>query len=126
MNSIKKKIKMKKKIQLIEAEINKVGDVVRISEELDQNYNHLVGIGVLSSMGTGSILSSSSVGGKELFPKNFEVEFIQTSSKVSPNNRFFKLEGVEAQGKKIEIDFQYNGEAQNYPIPLRIYLLLEK
>ena len=117
---------MKKKIQLLEAQVNKAGDVVRISEELDQNYKSLIGIGVLSSIGVGSTLMNSSVGGKELFPKNFEVEFLQSSSKVAPNHRFLKLEGVEAAGKKIEMDFKYEGEATTYPIPLKIYLLLEK
>lgn len=116
---------MKRKIQLIEANVKNEGSVVRFSEELDKDYKSLKGISFMTSIGLGHHLASSSVDGRELFPKNFEVEFLQSSVNVSPNNRFFKIEGVQAQGRKIELDFVDNGDAPTYPYDVKVYLLLE-
>ena len=116
---------MKRKIQLIETQVKSTGSTVRFSEELDRDYKSLKGISVLTSIGSGHLLASSSVDGLELFPKNFEVDFLQSSENVSPNLRFFTLEGVPAQGSKIEFDFVDNGTASAYPYDVKIYLLLE-
>ena len=65
------------KIQLIEKEIESANDLVRVSEDLDQGYEKVTGIAFLENIGTKHLLQSSSIDGKELFPKNFEVAFLQ-------------------------------------------------
>jgi len=116
---------MKRKIQLIETQVKRAGTIVRFSEELDRDYKSLKGISLLTVIGSGHILASSSVDGLELFPKNFEVNFLQSSDNVSPNQRFFTLEGIPAQGSKIEFDFVDSGKSISYPYDVKIYLLLE-
>lgn len=115
---------MNQKIQLIEKEVAKPGETVRISEDLDKDYKHLTGIGILWTMGKRNILASSSVSGKDLFPKNFEVAFLQSNTYVAPNQRFYPLE-EKAEGNKIEMDYKDGGFSKNYPYTLKIYLKLE-
>lgn len=112
------------KIQLIEKQIGAAGNSVRISEGLDKDYTRLTGISVLSTIGGGHTLQSSSVAGKDLFPKNFEVEFLQSNNAVAPDERFFTLD-EKAEGNKIELEFKDGGNAGNYPYTLKIYLKLE-
>ena len=114
-----------KKIQLIEKEVLRSGDTVRVSEDLDRDYKHLTGISFLDNVGLNSLLFSSSLDGKELFPKNFEVAFLQSNVFVPPNERFFTLKNKEANGNKIELDYKDGGTAVSYPYMLRIYLQLE-
>ena len=114
---------MKQKIQLIEGEVAEAGNRITLSEELDRSYKYLTGISILSNIGEKHLLSSSSVDGKELFPKNFEVKFLQSDISVAPNERFFTLKDREASGRRIEIDFQdVNGIS--YPYTVKIYLRL--
>ena len=115
---------MKQKIQLIEKPIDAEGASVSISEELDRSYQYLTGISILHHIGTGNLLKNSSIDGKELFPKNFEVDFIQSNASVSPNERFFSLAEKRAGGNKINIEFEDGGGADSYPYTLRIYLRL--
>jgi len=132
----------KTKIQLIEKEIKTQNSLVRISEELDYNYKKLVGIAVLNNIGKHHEFTSFNIDGNEVFPKNFEVAFLQTNSHVSPKDRFFPLDRI-ANGKKIEIEFKdinnttdnlispidiigakTEATASKYPYTLKIYLLL--
>lgn len=112
-----------KKIQLIEKQIASANDSVRISEELDRNYSRLEGISFLDNIGNAHTLNSFSVDGREVLPKGFEVLFLQSSSNVSPKQRFFPIE-EKAAGNKLEIDFQDGGDAPSYPYTLNIYLAL--
>ena len=114
---------MMKKIQLIEKEIAAAGSSVRISEELDRNYSKLEGVSFLNNNGTAHTLNGFSVDGREVVPKGFEVLFMQSSSNVSPNERFFPV-NEKAAGNKIEIDFQDGGDAPAYPYTLKMYLAL--
>lgn len=114
---------MKTKIQLLETTIVKANDIIRISEDFDIGYKHLEGVAVLSSIGTGHVFRSFTVAGAELFPKNFEVEFLQSSNHVAPNERFFKVKDI-ADGKKIEIEYIDSGNATSYPYSLKIYMYL--
>ena len=116
---------MKKRIQLIEKEVVEASQLVRISDELDRNYSRLTGISVLDKVGKDCLLHSSSVDGRELFAKNFEVEVLQTNSSVAPDERFFTVNGFRADGSQIEIEFQDGGNAAKYPYTLKIYLRLE-
>ena len=115
---------MKQKVQLLSKEITAEGSSVSISEELDRNYSHLTGISILDKIGTGNLFNSSSIDSRELFPKNFEVGFIQSNSSVAPNERFFSLSETKAAGNKIEIEFTDGGTAPSYPYTLHIYLKL--
>ncbi|WP_103071858.1 hypothetical protein [Aquimarina sediminis] len=116
---------MKTKIQLIETTITEAKDTVRISEDLDIGYSRLEGVAVLSSIGKGHILRSFTIAGAELFPKNFEVEFLQSSSHVAPNQRFFGVD-TPADGKKAEIEYIDSGKADSYPYSLKIYMHLSQ
>ena len=98
-------MRAKTKIQLIEKEITKKCSLVRITEELDQNYKKLKGVAVLHTIGAHHHFTSFNIDSVEVFPKNFEVAFLQTNAHVAPKDRFFPLEQV-ADGKKIEIEFQ--------------------
>lgn len=115
----------KAKIQLVEKQINGIGQSVRISETLDASYDKLTGIAVLWTAGTGHEFISSSINGEELFPKGFELEFLQSNTYVAPNQRFFKLNEI-AKGNKLELEFKdgRTGEGGT-PYVLKIYLLLE-
>ncbi len=115
----------KKKIQLIEKEITELNALVRISEELDRNYKMLTGIAVLITQGGGHTFASFSIDGVEVFPKNCEIEFFQSSTTVAPKDRFFPLK-ERAEGRKIEIDFQDRSHPQfgAFPRTLKIYLEL--
>ena len=115
---------MKQKIQLIEKEIPNANAAVRITEELDKDYQYLTGIAVLDNIGLSSILLHSSIDGNELFPKNFEVSFFQSNLFVAPNERFLTLVEKTAKGNRLELDFQDGGTAPNYPYTLKIYLKL--
>lgn len=114
-----------KKIQLIETSVKDPGGLSSISADLDLSYKSLTGIAVLTGIGQGHSLSSSSVEGKELFPKNFELAFIQSGEHVAPKDRFFPLEKIPASGRKIQLEYKDAGTAPSYPYNLKIYLLLE-
>jgi hypothetical protein len=117
---------MKQKIQLIEKVITG-GEPKNfsISEELDREYKYLTGIAILDGIGINNLFSTSSIDGSELFPKNFEVAFLQSSRNVAPDDRFFTLRNKKADGAKLDIDFWNGGSAQSYPYTLKIYLRLE-
>lgn len=112
-----------RKIQLIEKTVQSANDFVRIGEELDRGFEKLTGISCLDNIGLDSSLTSTSIDGKELLPKNFEVMFFQTNEHVAPDERFFSL-NVPAKGHRIEIEFQDGGSAPSYPYQLKIYLRL--
>ncbi len=123
---------MQKKIQLIEKLITTPDSLVRISEDLDRNYRRLTGIAILHNIGDKHTLRSFTIDSVEIFPKNFEVAFLQSNAYVAPKDRFFPLQEI-ADGKKIEIDFQdvqvfsknVNRDGTNaYPYTLKIYLEL--
>ncbi|MCB0396831.1 MAG: hypothetical protein KDD36_09270 [Flavobacteriales bacterium] len=111
------------KIQLLEKEVAAPGDTIRISEDLDKDYKKLTGISFLDNIGLDNILRSISLDGDDLFPKDFEVAFLQTSPFVAPDERFYSLDKM-ADGKKLEIDFQDDGTG-SYPKTIRVYLRLE-
>lgn len=114
---------MKQSIQVIEKTVNSKLATVRLSDELDRSYSKLTGIAVLDNIGDKGLLSTSSVEGNELFPKDFEVRFLQSSHSVAPDQRFFTIDR-EAKGNRIEIEFKDGGQAPSYPYQLRIYLRL--
>jgi hypothetical protein len=114
----------KKNYQLIEKEVTKASELVRISEDLDRDYKKLTGIAVLWTMGKHHNLSSSSLSGKDLLPKNFELAFLQSNTYVPVNDRFFELDEV-ANGNKIELEIKDGGYGKKYPYTMKIYLRLE-
>ncbi len=114
---------IKTKIQLLEKQVAKQNDVVTINEEFDYGYKYLKGVAILSSIGEGHTFRSFNISNTELFPKNFEVEFLQSNSAVTPNERFFKIHNI-ADGKKLELEFIDSGAAPRYPYKLKVYLLL--
>ena len=117
---------MKSKIQLLESEITTRGSLVRLSDELDRNYAHLVGIAMLDTISPSHEFRSSTIEGREVFPKNFEVAFLQSSHHVSPKDRFFPLR-EQAGGNRIEIEFQDRSPEVSFsPYTLKIYLLLHE
>ncbi len=116
---------MKTKVQLIEREVKTPGEIITLAEELDRDYKKLTGISLLDNNGLNSLLQTSSVNGKELFPKNFEAAFVQSGINVPPDQRFFTIHDREAGGYNIEIVFTDGGTAPKYPYTLKIYLRLE-
>ena len=114
-----------KKIQLIEKEIPVAGATVKINEELDRDYAEMTGIAFLDNIGLNCLLNSSSIDGEEVFPKNFEVAFLQSNVFVPPNERFFSLQDKKAGGNKIELEFKDGSTAASYPYTLKIYIRLE-
>lgn len=116
---------MKKKIQLLEKEIAEPNQFVRITEELDNGYDKLTGILFLEKVGKNCLITSSSIDGKEVFPKNFEVENLQSNLAVAPDDRFFSIHDQKAKGCSIDIEFKDGGRAENYPYTLKIHLRLE-
>lgn len=110
--------------QLLEKEITKANDLVHISENLNKDYKKLTGLAILWTMGKRNMLISSSISGKEMFPKNIEVAFLQSNTYVPVNERFFDVEEV-ADGNKIELEYKDGGGAKSYPYTLKIYLRLE-
>ena len=115
----------KKKIQLIEKEVPAAGSTVRILDELDRDYRWLTGIAFLDNIGLNCLLVASVVDGTELFPRDFEVAFLQSNVFVPPNDRFFTLPPQKADGNRIEFEFKDGGTAPSYPYTLKIYLQLE-
>jgi hypothetical protein len=115
---------MAQKFQIIQAEITEAKQKVKLSDYLDKDYKYLTGIAMVDLYGWRGELSHSSVDGRELFPRDFDALFIQTNNFVNPSERFFGLEDVEANGKKIEIEYLDAGFAQ-YPYKAKIYLRLE-
>ncbi|MFC5047686.1 hypothetical protein ACFSTE_05870 [Aquimarina hainanensis] len=111
------------KIQLLEKEITKEKQRILLVDELDISYEKLVGIAILSNLGQGHIISNSTLAGVEVFPKNFEVDFLQSNYSVAPQKRFFPLQ-YTAKGKKIELEITDSGKMPVYPYTFRIYLLL--
>lgn len=114
------------RVQLIEKTVATENALLRISEDLDRNYTHCTGIAFLDNIGTKSSLVSCSVDGREILPKNMEVLFLQTSSNVAPNSRFYSLDGVKAGGSNFQMEYQDGGGAPSYPYTLKIYLRLEQ
>tara|TARA_R110000787_G_scaffold257595_1_gene362784 strand:+ start:273 stop:632 length:360 start_codon:yes stop_codon:yes gene_type:complete len=115
---------MKTGVQLIEKEVPSAGAVVTISEDLDNNYRYVDGIAMMDNIGLNHILKQSSIDGKELYPKGFEVSFFQSNLFVAPDNRFLSFEKREANGNKIELEVEDGGTAPSYPYTLKIYLRL--
>ena len=115
----------KEKIQLIEQVVPVANASVRISEDLDKGYEKVTGISFLDTIGLNNILKDSSIDGKELFPKDFEVLFLQSNVFVPPDRRFFTVQDHVAKGTKFEMDFQDGGTAFSYPYTLKIYVRLE-
>jgi len=115
---------MEMKIQTLEKTIETPNQVVKISEDLDQDFKRLTGIGILWTMGKKNRFLNSSLAGTELFPKNFPVAFLQSNTYVSPNDRFFELDD-KAEGDKIELEFKDGGQHAYYPYTLEIFLKLE-
>lgn len=116
----------KRKIQLIEKNVTTAGEAVRLSDDLDKDYNYLKGIALLLPEDKKHTFRSCTLAGREVFPKGFEVAFIQSNDTIAPNERFFKLDEI-AQGKELEIEFQ-DGNAPTAPFTpytLKIYALLE-
>ena len=115
---------MKKKIQLIEKEVPQAGATVKLSDELDRNYHRMSGISFPEELGNRAVLISSSVDGNELFPKNFEVVNMQSSTAVSPDERYLTV-NEKAEGNKIEMEFKDGGNAPDYPYILKVQVRLE-
>ena len=115
---------MKTGVQLIEKEVPNAGAVVKISEDLDNNYKYVTGISAMDNIGLSHILEQSSIDGYELFPKGFEVSFFQSNLFVAPDKRFLTFDKREANGNKIELEIRDGGTAPNYPYTLKIYLRL--
>ncbi len=116
---------MREKIQILEKEIVSTFDIVRLTDELDKDYESLTGIAILENVPSDGILYTSFVDGKELFPKNFELLFLQSNKNVEPNKRFFNVHGFKGEGNRIEIEYKDAGTASTYPYTIRIYLKLE-
>ena len=118
---------MKQKIQLIEQEITAPTSFITLSDELDSQFDFLTGIAFLDNIPEGSLLATSSVDGIELFPKDFETEFLKSNASVSPNERFFSIDKREAKGNTIELGYSdiNRPESTTYPYTLRVYLRLE-
>lgn len=118
---------MKQKIQLLELEITEPSSFVTFSDELDNQFDLLTGIAFLDNVPEGSMLVTSAVDGIELFPKDFEIEFLKSNASVSPNDRFFSIDQREAKGNTIEFGYCdiNRPESTVYPYTLRVYLRLE-
>lgn len=116
---------MKQKIQLIEREIKDKFELVCIIEKLDYDFEKFTGIAFLDNLGLNCILASISVENIELFPKNFEVLFLQSNIFSPPESRFFTIHNCKAKGNKLKMEFKDGGTAGSYPYTLKIYLRLE-
>lgn len=115
---------MKKGVQLIEKEVPNAGALVRISEELDNNYQFVDGIAALDNIGLNHVLEHSSIDGQELYPKGFEVSFFQSNLFVAPDKRYLSFDKRIANGNKINLELKDGGTAPSYPYTLKIYLRL--
>lgn len=115
---------MLKKIQLIEKEVPNADAVVKLNDELDRKYHCITGISFPLHIGENCLLLSSSIEGNELFPKNFEVVNMQSSTSVAPDERYLSVT-EEANGGKIELEFKDGGNADDYPYLLKVQIRLE-
>ena len=117
----------RRKVQTLKKEVPRQGATVRLSDELDTGYGLLTGVSFLGKIGGGHHMASCVLDSFEIFPNDFEVEFLQTDDSVPPDLRFFSFpgDGFPAAGRKIEIVFKDGGQAPSYPYTLNIYLRLE-
>lgn len=115
---------MAQKYQIIQSVISEAGQTVKLFDHLDKDYDYLTGVSVVDLYGYKAELSHSSIDGKELFPRGFDVLFIQTNNFVNPSERFFGLEDIEAKGKRIDLEYKDGGGAQ-YPYTIKLFLRLE-
>ena len=115
---------MKKGVQLIEKEVTTPGATVRISEELDNNFQYVDGIAALDNIGLNHVLEHSSIDGHELYPKGFEVSFFQSNLFVAPDKRYLSFDKRIANGNKINLEVKDGGTAPSYPYVMKIYLRL--
>ncbi len=116
---------MAQKYQILEAIVSEPNQSVRFSDYLDKDFKYLTGMAVVDFFTFQSSLEYSAIDGKELFPRGFELVFLQANNFVRPSDRFFGLEDVEAKGKKIELEFKDGGTSPLYPFTLKVYLRLE-
>ena len=116
---------MKKMIQVIIETVGASEDEVTLEGELSRNYTHFTGVAFLDNIGEGNILLQSFLDQSEIFPNDFEVEFLQTNSSVAPNDRFLSIGNKKIDGTKVKFKYKDGGNAPNYPYELKVYLRLE-
>ena len=116
---------MGQKYQIIQGEVSAAGETVKLSDYLDKDYKYLTGVSVMDVSTFQSVLEYSAIDGKELFPRGFEMLFLQTSNFINPADRFFGLEDIEANGKKIELEIKDGSFSPRYPLTIKVYLRLE-
>ena len=116
---------MSQKYQILETEVTEGGQIIKFSDYLDKDFKYLTGVAVLDTYTYQSTLEYSAIDGKELFPRGFEMLFLQANNFVNPSDRFFSFEDVEAEGKKIELEFKDGATSPIYPFTLKVYLRLE-
>ena len=116
---------MSQKYQILETEVNEAGQIIKFSDYLDKDFKYLTGIAVVDTYTYQATLEYSAIDGKELFPRGFEMLFLQANNFVNPTDRFFSLEDIEAKGKKIELEFKDGATSPIYPFTLKVYLRLE-
>lgn len=92
------------KLQKLEIIIPKGSSRAELTEDVNINYKKLTGIAIIGDQSDGCLIKAFELDSKNLFPKDFDAEFLATDKAVSPNERFLTFNERIAQSKlNIEI-----------------------
>lgn len=62
---------------------------------------------------------------QEIFPEGYETKLLMTGLNVSPNDRYYKLDGIAPGNGKLKIDYKDNNEERLGFSPYRVTVYLD-
>ncbi len=62
---------------------------------------------------------------EEIFPEGYETKLLMTGINVSPNDRYYDLEGIVAGNGKVKIDYQDTPDGKTVFEPYRLTVYLD-
>ena len=92
------------KLQKLEIVIPNGSNKAELYEDVNINYKKLTGVAIIGASADGCLIKAFELDSKNLFPKDFDTEFLTTDKAVSPNDRFLSFDEKINQSKlNIEI-----------------------